>query len=1160
MTAPLIAEGGIYRPDGSAICRIGQTAVLELQLAEPGNTGPFTPADLSGRFFVQRLFDKAGAVLVEIEATRPDDLTVRFELTIEEGYLPGALAAADLTHAIVELLDGDQEDDVLTRPFSIRRLRSGLPIARFEIGAPDRLVVRYAGSKGASAAEEMKAAGLIDQATPDALADWLRAPALEAAAAAQAKIEETEAARVAAQAVVDDLDETIAGAGAAQVTAIVEAADEQIANVAQVFGARDYAGNADALSNGVASLAAVVAGTGGTNGTFALGFSGGGGTGAAGVFVVAGGVVVSTMLTAPGRGYTSAPTVSFAASAGLTGASATAVLAQNRPAGTFWRIKAAGGFEVFENVAGTATSRGIYPDKAAVDDVIESLTERTTRGRTVDPITGTSAAAGTFVDAVPMTADYEVETIRVWCATPGATLTPQAWSRSGTTMTLEASGQTFVLSSGLNVLTLTTPLTVLAGQYVGWDGSAGHMTYTSAAADGVGWWGGAAGATSFSDASLDTAIRLQIGFGLKRRAVTVERFAALETGTAEALAAAADGVAAKAALTATSVRGRAVAPITGSNAAAGNYMLGDALTEPLDLWRVRARCAVAGNLTIHRRTRSGTANSDSLGSVVVPLAVGDNTIELSSVLAFAEGEYASLSAAASGVLVFTSNTADGAGYWTGASGSAGFTDATLDTNYRLEIGLDFRKTLDVPAALNEVRAGQGAVAAWARGFGGIDPRRLPGVMTAPPTRTIGAADAVSAITGGANTAVTHAATSASLSRMGGVWAAQSDASYQATQRSGGRVRFMTDAETFELRLRSSTGRGVSVAIDGAFVTDQPWGAGMVPGGNHLVRYDFGTNVETRAVIGLANLTNGGTGHAVGDEITLGTAGGAVAVTPAVLRVAAVASGVITAVTVKTPGVYTTTAGPAQPQASTTGSGTGASFALIWQKLQSTRRMRAIEVTLDFGCWFGGLIVPANTTVSPWPEATKPARLVVAGDSLTEYAFDNHPAGNWSETLANALGLHERFARYGVSGLGWAKTGAQFQSHRANVAALGADVLVIALGVNDKETSTLAATVTARVTADLDYLLASNPNLLIVALTGWEADATYQAAVLDGVAAASDQSRVRGVNLQTHGIYVDDGTGEGWRSTDDLHPGQQGMDNLGRAITPLVAEAIQSMVG
>ncbi|WP_342361410.1 phage tail protein [Terrarubrum flagellatum] len=71
---------------------------------------------------------------------------------------------------------------------------------------------------------------------------------------------------------------------------------------------------------GVTGHGSITGGTGGTNGTFALGFTGGTGTAATGTFTVAGGALTAINITSPG-GYSVAPTAfSFAASTGLTGA------------------------------------------------------------------------------------------------------------------------------------------------------------------------------------------------------------------------------------------------------------------------------------------------------------------------------------------------------------------------------------------------------------------------------------------------------------------------------------------------------------------------------------------------------------------------------------------------------------------------------------------------------------------------------------------------------------------------------------------------------------------------------------------------------------------------------------------------------------------------
>jgi hypothetical protein len=82
-------------------------------------------------------------------------------------------------------------------------------------------------------------------------------------------------------------------------------------------------------ASSVMSLTIANAGSGGTDGTFALAFSGGTGSNLVaptGTFTVSGGAVTATSLTTRGGGYATAPTISLAASSGLTGASVTANL------------------------------------------------------------------------------------------------------------------------------------------------------------------------------------------------------------------------------------------------------------------------------------------------------------------------------------------------------------------------------------------------------------------------------------------------------------------------------------------------------------------------------------------------------------------------------------------------------------------------------------------------------------------------------------------------------------------------------------------------------------------------------------------------------------------------------------------------------------------
>lgn len=103
-----------------------------------------------------------------------------------------------------------------------------------------------------------------------------------------------------------------------------------------------FATTTKALSKGVSGGTITAPGSGGTTGTYALAFSGGGGSGAAGFFTVSGGKVIAIQMTAPGDSYTSAPTLSFAACPGLTGASGVATIATNVSVGQYFSVPVSG--------------------------------------------------------------------------------------------------------------------------------------------------------------------------------------------------------------------------------------------------------------------------------------------------------------------------------------------------------------------------------------------------------------------------------------------------------------------------------------------------------------------------------------------------------------------------------------------------------------------------------------------------------------------------------------------------------------------------------------------------------------------------------------------------------------------------------------------------
>ena len=169
----------------------------------------------------------------------------------------------------------------------------------------------------------------------------------------------------------------------------IEAADQ--ANLASLSAAAAAAYTngylfdtaAEGVSQGVVSLTIAAAGSGGANGQFALAFSGGGGTLAAGTFTVSGGAVIGVNLTKRGKSYTSDPTISLAASAGLGGGASVTAARGNYavPDGEYYLVKGSGSTyaTLYKNVAGVATSQSLlFPSLAAIlaaNSAVRSLAE-----------------------------------------------------------------------------------------------------------------------------------------------------------------------------------------------------------------------------------------------------------------------------------------------------------------------------------------------------------------------------------------------------------------------------------------------------------------------------------------------------------------------------------------------------------------------------------------------------------------------------------------------------------------------------------------------------------------------------------------------------------------------------------------------------------------
>lgn len=155
------------------------------------------------------------------------------------------------------------------------------------------------------------------------------------------------------------------------------------------------------IGQGVAGVASIVPGSGGANGTFALGLSGGTQVIAPqGYFVVAGGSVTQVVITYPGYYSAGTPTLSFAASSGLTGASATAVMSANTPVGGYFSTPAAPNYAQLYQVAAGPVAVAVgspYPNKAIVANGLAAggaaiaILRRDTSPSTIGPTLATPA-------------------------------------------------------------------------------------------------------------------------------------------------------------------------------------------------------------------------------------------------------------------------------------------------------------------------------------------------------------------------------------------------------------------------------------------------------------------------------------------------------------------------------------------------------------------------------------------------------------------------------------------------------------------------------------------------------------------------------------------------------------------------------------------------
>lgn len=254
----------------------------------------------------------------------------------------------------------------------------------FEAGSTYAAVLKYREPLDAKDREFTIGTFALPSGGPYQLGDLMSVPVAAPVPADVLALCQAYAAATAADSVQTGLDRTAAAADVALTHADVSLADaariaSEAARDAAIAGSiLTWPTTAAGIGPGIAGVTSIVAGSGGANGTFALAYSGGTQVLApVGVFTVAGGALVSVIITYPGYYSAGTPTLSFAASAGLTGASATAVMAANTPVNGFFTVPSALAVEavlLYKNVAGVATLQKSYPSSAAIPTFKGALT------------------------------------------------------------------------------------------------------------------------------------------------------------------------------------------------------------------------------------------------------------------------------------------------------------------------------------------------------------------------------------------------------------------------------------------------------------------------------------------------------------------------------------------------------------------------------------------------------------------------------------------------------------------------------------------------------------------------------------------------------------------------------------------------------------------
>lgn len=386
-----------------------------------------------------------------------------------------------------------------------------------------------------------------------------------------------------------------------------------------------------------------------------------------------------------------------------------------------------------------------------------------------------------------------------------------------------------------------------------------------------------------------------------------------------------------------------------------------------------------------------------------------------------------------------------------------------------------------------------------------------------------------------------------------------------------RVKFATNAEKFDLGFYDAAFSQFMLIVDGKFIQRSKALTFTNTGNYRYVTVDFGTNVITyqKTQVSVSSLV-GGTGHAVGDVITVDGGSGAAGGTPTTFKVTQVSSGVIVAVDIVFEGAYTSLPTGTLTQVSSTGAGTGFTCAAsFFNPVHSTRKMRNIELIYTEPAYFVGIVFASaatNWVMTKYRANPLAPRFAFVGDSITIGTYIQYGGAHMGCSIAQRLNVWDKMIISGNGGTGWAtQNGTACAWNNAyrlqDYLDYDADVYVFIGSQNDSGVA--AGTLKTAIETVINHILANKPKALIVGIGNILGDSTTLAnniqAGFDSVN-ITDSRRVRFINNHTPLKWLPSTSLGSWTCTNDVaHLSPQGLDLFANMAAEYIYQAVCDMV-